>query len=241
MNKRSNMGQVERNKGNLGRESGVTSGIMACYLEEESARVTNHTFKVSIPSVMSSVEAGTEEVPATIDTTTCLNSRNMATPQVTTQNFIEGRNCTTYGHRIDGWIPEFTIERLTAEWGTVEKLESSSTKVTSDPGSCPGGGPHTHSVSMGTVLSGSRLDDIVFHKLVAYVSEGVDFQELHRKYIKKGHKMYGTFVEGSQTDFIIIAMDNVTPYLTEAEDNGTNDDNPDTSFDNGETNVPNGG
>ena len=254
-------------------EAGMSSGIVVCYLMEESKRITSPTFKVWVPSIMNGFEGSATESSVTASTSNILNTRNKFTSasSIQTQGYIIGRNVTAYGHRLDGWCPKFTIEQLTAEDGTFATMtsatltgaaqggmvssmgiESETTKVSlsCSEGSHPahsheiqisggGGGGAPGQVSMVNIEQ-TQLEQktIVFNKLVATTSEGFDFQELNHKYIKKGHKMYGSFVDGIQNEFIIIGIDQATPYLEQTEDAGIAD-NADSSFDGGATNVAN--
>ena len=254
-------------------EAGMSSGIVVCYLMEESKRITSPTFKVWVPSIMNGFEGSATESSVTASTSNILNTRNKFTSasSIQTQGYIIGRNVTAYGHRLDGWCPKFTIEQLTAEDGTFATMTSATLTGAAQNGAvsdlglsetvssedCKNGekthDPHTHKLSVsggggggapGSVamanIQQTQLEQktIVFNKLVATTSEGFDFQELNHKYIKKGHKMYGSFVDGVQNEFIIIGIDQATPYLEQTEDSGIAD-NADSSFDGGATNVAN--
>lgn len=250
-------------------EAGMSSGIVVCYLMEESKRITSPTFKVWVPSIMNGFEGSATESSVTASTSNILNTRNKFTSasSIQTQGYIIGRNVTAYGHRLDGWCPKFTIEQLTAEDGTFATQTSATLtgqsqsgspgslgmSATTQPANCGNADePHTHVITLSTGAGGgpapvsmaniqqTQLEQktIVFNKLVATTSEGFDFQELNHKYIKKGHKMYGSFVDGIQNEFIIIGIDQATPYLEQTEDSGIAD-NADSSFDGGATNVAN--
>lgn len=227
----------ERNEINLRELTGITSGIEVCYLVEDSKRITSETFKVHIPSLMNGIEnSGKEPEDVTVDSSKiCINSENPFNKTINSGFYIEALNFTPYGHRLDGWIPKFRIEKLTAETGTISKQSASSTKGVTEPA---GPGPHTHNIKQALTLNSNSLDSIVFNNLVAYNSFEVDFQELNNKFIKRGHMMIGTFINGIQNTFVILAMENAVPRLTETERKGNNADNPDTSID-GDTNPAN--
>ena len=227
----------ERNEINLREMTGITSGIEVCYLVEDSKRITSETFKVHIPSLMGGIDnTGKEPEDVDIDTNkVCLNGENPFNKKISSGFYIEALNFTPYGHRLDGWIPKFRIQQLTAESGTVEKQDASSIKGVTDPG---GPGPHTHDLSKPLTLNDNSLNNIVFNNLVATASTEVDFQELNNKFVKRGAMMIGTFINGLQNTFVILAIQNAVPRLTQTEPSGGNADNTDTSIDGG-NNPPN--
>lgn len=222
----------ERNEINLREMTGITSGIEVCYLVEDSKRITSETFKVHIPSLMGGIDnTGKEPEDVNIDTSkVCLNGENPFNKKINSGFYIEALNFTPYGHRLDGWIPKFRIQTLSAESGTVAKQDASSIKGVTDPG---GPGPHTHGLSQPLTLNDNSLKDIVFNNLVATASTEVDFQELNNKFVKRGAMMIGTFINGIQNTFVILAIQNAVPRLTQTEPSGGNADNPDTSIDGG--------
>jgi hypothetical protein len=62
-------------------------------------------------------------------------------------------------------------------------------------------------------------------------STEVDYQNINNKIIKKGHKMYGSFVNGDEPGtFIIIAIDHVVPRFNDTAV-GADEDRADTSLD----------
>ena len=227
----------ERNEINLREMTGITSGIEVCYLVEDSKRITSETFKVHIPSLMGGIDnTGKEPEDVDIDTNkVCLNGENPFNKKISSGFYIEALNFTPYGHRLDGWIPKFRIQQLTAESGTVEKQDASSIKGVTDPG---GPGPHTHDLSKPLTLNDNSLNNIVFNNLVATASTEVDFQELNNKFVKRGAMMIGAFINGLQNTFVILAIQNAVPRLTQTEPSGGNVDNADTSIDGG-NNPPN--
>lgn len=221
----------ERNEVNLREMTGITSGIEVCYLVEDSKRITSETFKVHIPSLMGGIDnTGKEPEDVNIDTSkVCLNAENPFNKKVNSGFYIEALNFTPYGHRLDGWIPKFRIQKLTAESGNISTQNASSISGVTDPG---GPGPHTHTLSQPLTLSDNSLSEIVFNNLVATSSTEVDFQELNKKFIKRGAMMIGTFINGLQNTFVILAIQNAVPRLTQTEPTGDGD-NPDTSIDGG--------
>lgn len=221
----------------LRQNAGISGNIIACYLAEDSARITSPEFKVYIPTIMESIDKNKTDYTESIDAKTNLNETGTTVNStVNCQGYLVAKSIHPYRIRHDGWIPKFAIENVTAENGTVEDQSANSTNGVTDPG---GPGPHTHSITKKLQLMTNKLTSIVFNKLIVTTSTGVDYQELNNKYIKRGHLMYGCFVEGLQNQFVIIAIDNVVPYKAQQQP-GENADNPDTSFDGGAQNVPNG-
>ena len=220
----------------LRQDAGISGNIVACYLAEDSARITSPTFKVYIPTIMESIDRNQTDYTESIDPKTNLNEAGTETATtVNCQGYLVAKSIHPYRIRHDGWIPKFNIETISAESGTISDQSANSTNGVTDPG---GPGPHSHSITKKLQLMSNKLKSIVFNKLVATTSTGVDYQELNNKYIKRGHLMYGCFVEGLQNQFVILAIDNVVPYKAQAEPGG-NADNPDTSFDGGAQNEPN--
>lgn len=220
----------------LRQQTGITGNIVACYLAEDSARITSPTFKVYIPTLMESIDQNSTEYEEQINEQSSLNEQSSPSgASVACQGYVVAKSIHPYRIRHDGWIPKFNIETLSAESGSVENISASKTSGMTDGG---GPGPHTHTISKALKLMKNSLSKIVFNKLIATTSTGVDFQELNNKYIKRGHLMYGCFVEGLQNQFVIIAIDNAVPYKAQTSPSG-NADNPDTSFDSGAQNESN--
>lgn len=219
----------------LRQDAGITGNIVACYLAEDSARITSPTFKVYIPTLMESIDRNQTDYNETTDPASNLNSgATQSVASVPCQGYIVAKSIHPYRIRHDGWIPKFDILQLTSTDGTVDDIQSSSTSGASD--AVPN--HPSHPITKALELIKNTLTKILFNNLVATTSTGVDYQELNNKYIKRGHLMYGCFVEGLQNQFVIIAIDNAVPYKAQAE-HGGNADNPDTSFDGGENNEPN--
>jgi len=223
-------------------QSGQTAGLRVCYLVDDNKRITSPYFNVYIPDLMADVEPDVKKAKSEkLDAKTSGNEDEQTFNKTETkvQGSILAKNVGVYPHRMDGWVPQFTIDKLWAATGTIATFQSSSTSVDSDESQCPKGEPHSHHVSQGTLLTGSDLTDITFFNLVGYGLHEMDFQELNRKYIKKRHKMYGSYVDGLSNEFVIQFIDEATPYFEENADNNSDDDHPDTSFDNGVTNPKN--
>jgi len=232
-------GKTEDNR----EESGQGGGLKVCYLVNASARITSEYFDVYIPTMMSGTEPAESDKPKEEKLDKKLNlseDANEFSDTVKTSGSIKARNCTNYFHRIDGWIPHFKIDHVHVTSGDMATLTTSTTSHATEQAQCKVGAPHSHGISAGQSSTGIQMTDMNYRQLDVWGSHQVDLQECNRKYIKKGQKMYGMFAEGLQSEFCIMAIDKATPYLTEAEDNNTDDDNPDTtSFDKGKTNFPN--
>lgn len=228
------------NQVDLRQTVGLNGGLELCfYVGKEKARITSETFPVWIPSLMGDIpmEPGKEPEEVSFDNSVLMNEEdNFCDTKVSIAYSIIAENFTPYGHRLDGWIPMFKIQTLTAETGTVAKQDASSTKGVTQPA---GPGPHSHDITQALTLNSNSLSNIVFNNLVATTSTEVDFQELNNKYIEYGQPMIGAFINGGQSRFVIIAIQNAVPRLNQTE-RGPNKDNPDTSID-GDQNPSNGG
>lgn len=209
--------------------------LVRCFLAEDSKRITASSFKVYIPTLMSSVENTGETKNEEISVDRLLNEEGeFSNINVNLPSFIEAKSNHVYFHRLDGWIPEYktqtsTYELIKSVSGTISKVEASSTK-----GSTDGVPQHpSHPITKKLELKGNRIKEIEWkdntsYNMVHTNSTEVDFQELNRYYIKRGHPMIGVFLEGEEFEFRILFIDGATPYLDETEDKGegVNGDNP---------------
>lgn len=219
----------------LRQKTNISGAIQACYLAEDSARITSPEFKVWIPSIMGEIDKTSTEITIANNKDRLLMDEVAEySDSVKCQGFITAKSIHPYRIRHDGWIPQFKIQQITSEDGSIDNIEAQSTKGTTD--GVPMHPPHpiTKMFKMFT----NKLTSIVFNKLIVSRSTEVDYQELNNKFIKRGHLMYGCFVAGLQNQFVIIAIDGVIPYKSQSEP-GDLSDNPDTSFDGGANNPPN--
>lgn len=222
---------------NLRGNTQLNGSIMACYLAEDSARITSSHFKVYIPSIMGEIAKDQEEIKERCNTKAMLNESNSADfeKEVNCQGYIVAKSIHPYRIRHDGWIPKFTIDTLSAENGSVENITASESEAEPKDGEIVFPlKPFTRLLKMFK----NSLKSIVFSKLIATNSKEIDYQELNNKFIKRGHLMYGCFVAGLQNQFVIIAIDDAIPYKDQKEPGGLMD-NPDTSFDGGVNNPGN--
>lgn len=207
----------------------VPHGLCVCYLAEDCKRITSSEFKVYVPSVMGGIAQNTDEVTAKMANTNMGEDNSAFPDEVACQGYIIGHSIHPYRHRHDGWIPMFKIEQLTAETGSIENNEAEASKGVTD--GVPQHPPHP--ISKAFKMMRAKLTSIIFNKLVATTSTEIDYQELNNKFIYRGHRMFGEFVNGLENYFVIVAIDGVVPYLTQTESSGANGDNPDTSLDGG--------
>lgn len=215
---------------------GMTTGMELCiYVGSQPSRITAHQFPVWIPSLMGDIPSdGAEASEESFDNKILLNEDNFCPTSIKKAYYIMAENYTCHTHRLDGWIPKFKIDQLTAQSGSYKEGNFDKTGSETEPG---GPGPHTHAIKKPMQVKNASMNEIVFNQLVATTSTEVDFQELNNKYISYGTKMIGCFVSGEQTKFVIIGIENAIPRLDQAE-RGENKDNQDTSID-GDTNPPN--
>lgn len=187
--------------------------LVRCYLAEDSKRITSSTFKVYIPSLMPSIENTGNDSESDVNVDRCLNQGNsFHNTKVNLPSYIVAKSSHNYMHRLDGWIPEFKTETETNE-----SIKSSSTDGTSDTVGAHPGKPITQPMT----LFKNTIKNTVHTN-----NTEVDFQELNRYFIKRGHPMIGTFLEGEEFEFRILFIDGATPYLDEVSDKGSNGDNP---------------
>lgn len=202
---------------------GVNGGIEVCYLAEDAKRITAPNFKVWVPSIMGGIDKQKTEYQEKIGAKQDVQDNAAPANPVQCQGYLLARSVTPYHHRLDGWIPFFQIERMTMETGSMENTQGQMTgkiePCSHNPGGHPLVGDHTY--------DNVKMQKIEYKDIRCWTSTGVDFQELHNTVIKRGHKMYGCFANGEQNQFIILAIDQVTPYLDMTE-NGNNQDNEDT-------------
>lgn len=213
----------------------VNGDIRVCYLAEDAAHITSPTFKVYIPDLMSNIDKNKTDYQVSSPNNILLNEEQVEFSEpINCQGYLVARSACPYGHRLDGWIPKFTVDKIEHPEGNSEEMSAQSTKGRTDgvPGH-PG-----HPISMKLKSFVVKIMNTVFKNSTFTASRGVDLQNIHNKVIKRGHKMYGAFVVGEQNQFVVFAIDNAVPYMpgTEVRPDA---DNPDTSFDNGEANVPN--
>lgn len=209
--------------------------LVRCYLAEDSKRVTSSKFKVYIPTLMSSIENTGDVKQEEITTERILNEEGEYNDiNISLPSYIEAKSNHGYMHRLDGWIPEFktqksTYEVINSQEGTIEKIEASSTKGSTDSIPQHPSMPITKKLE----LKVNKINNIEWRNnssdiMVHTNSTEVDFQELNRYFIKRGHPMIGVFLEGEEFEFRILFIDGVTPYLDEVNDkgDGINADNP---------------
>lgn len=209
--------------------------LVRCFLAEESKRITASTFKVFIPSLMSSIENKEEDFNENMDIGRILNEDDSYPKvEITIGSFLEAKSSHNYMHRLDGWIPEYktaksTYETFKSNNGSISQISASSTKgETDDIPQHP-----VMPISKPLKLNDNSLEDITFNTNVSEImvhtnSTEVDFQELNRYFIRRGHPMIGVFLEGEEFEFRILSIDGATPYLDEIKDKGqgVNNDNP---------------
>ncbi|MGL5316958.1 MAG: hypothetical protein ACRC92_27110 [Peptostreptococcaceae bacterium] len=223
------------------RSSMNISAIVKCYLAEDCKRITSSEFRVYIPSLMGSIPNDGEMSKIETDDSRCLNEEgSYKAVSMETNNYVIGKAITPYFHRLDGWIPEYKTERTTtenetSEDGSIGEIASASSDGVTERTD------HDHPIIKAFKMITNKIKSVVLNKkesntMVHFNSTEVDFQELHRMYIKRGHQMYGAFIDGDQFEFVILAIDGATPYLTETEERTDNKDNPTNLM-----HYPNGG
>ena len=218
------------------RKSMNLSGEMrVCYLAEDAAQITSPTFKVYIPDIMGSIDKNQTDYQVQSSSDILLNEeKNEFSEPVNCQGYLVARSACPYGYRLDGYIQKFNVDKIEHPEGTSDEIGGKSSKGKTD--GVPKHPPHP--ISQKFTIFKNKILNTIFKNSVFTGSHGVDFQNIHNKVIKRGHKMYGSFVVGEQNQFVIFAIDNAVPYLagTEIRDDV---DRPDSSFDSGSSNPAN--
>ena len=208
--------------------------IEVCYLVEESARITNNTFKVWVPSVMGSVDNSKKEFSTKIDTKQNIAKDAVKPNQLQERGYITALNETPYAYRYDGWIPHFKAAKIHIQKGEW----TSGTADLSGPTTPAGCGPHTHDTTGTHQANNVEFTDCTLEGIDIWSSTEIDFQNINNKIIKKGHRMYGCFVNGGEPgEFVIFAISNVTPRYDDTKTT-ENKDVADKTID-GKTNPTN--
>lgn len=202
--------------------------LEVCYLVEDAARITNQTFKVWVPSVMGGIDNSSLEVKNTkIDAKININSATVTPTQLQEKGYIEAYNVTPYAYRLDGYIPNHKTAKIHVARGTW----STGNVNLSGPTTAAGCGPHTHETTGTHQATSCEFSDMNLEGIEYWNSTEVDYQNINNKIIKKGHKMYGSFVNGDEPGtFIIIAIDHVVPRFNDTAV-GADEDRADTSLD----------
>lgn len=208
--------------------------IEVCYLVEESARITNNTFKVWVPSVMGGVDNSKQEFSSKIDTKQNIAEGAVKPSQLQEKGYIVALNESPYAYRYDGYIPHFKASKIhiaKGEWSTGNADLSGPTT----PAGC---GPHTHETTGTHQANNVEFTDATLVGIDIWNSTEVDLQNINNKIIRKGHRMYGSFVNGGEPgEFVVFAISNVTPKF-DATEISPNADRKDTTID-GKTNPAN--
>lgn len=209
--------------------SGMCNSIEKVYLVDEKKRITSPYFNVWIPSLMDGIEQGLEDNDNEMDLSEVLlnNETGLINTTVKTSGCIRAKSIHPYRFKHEGWIPEFKVETITYEetnhpTGTAENIAAASSEGVTEKTD------HDHPIKKAFKMLSSKLSGFIFKNststnMVVTNSTEVDYQELNRIYITKGHALYGSFVSGSDGEFVILAIDGVVPYYDEDEDNGSND------------------
>lgn len=215
----------------LNNDFGITYGLYECRLAEPAARITNSHFIVTIPSLMTNLQEKAETPDNPNDPTgkkkldiksdLCLNEGVTAIQKnklkkVEFETTVYAESIAAYPHRLDGFIKHFKLAKLHAVTGKIKNDEGNLSGPTT-PAGC---GPHTHETTGSHSRTQIEQNDLTWTQLDGYMMTQVDFENIHNKVIKKGHVMYGAFVNGQQNKFVIIAISNVIPRTKKATVNG---------------------
>ncbi|MGL5714900.1 MAG: hypothetical protein ACRCX2_17925 [Paraclostridium sp.] len=211
--------------------NGFCSSLEKVYLVDQRKRITSPYFNVWVPSLMNGINRGLEDMDEEISLDGILNdNKSGISNSVKLSQSIRAKSIHPYRFRHDGWIPEFktehtTYEEMTMESGTGDEMSASSSQGETELG---GGPPHTHTIIKPFKMLSNKFKKFFFKdntstRMVHTNSTEVDYQELNKVYINKGHVLYGCFVSGGDsTEFVILAIEDVIPYYDEDEDNNGN-------------------
>lgn len=213
----------------------LSGEMRVCYLAEDMAHITSPIFKVYIPDIMGGIDPSKTDYEVPSSDSMILNQEKVEYSNPTNcQGYLVARSACPYGHRLDGYIQKFNVDKIEHPNGTSDEIAGGSSQGQSD--AVP---QHpSHPITKALKLMSVKLLNTIFSNSVFTGSHGVDFQNIHNKVIKRGHKMYGSFIVGEQNQFVIFAIDNAVPYLAGTEVR-QDEDRADTSFDNGGSNPSN--
>ena len=198
----------------LHEDCGIKYGsLYICYLVDDCKRITSKHFTVHIPSIMNgNVDTGGK---IAVDKKKCLNDNKVINENVETIGSIIASNGTQYNARIDGWSPEFKIQKTT---GTSVVLGAGEITGIAGGTKVAGEHPHTHDLLTSQSESQMTASTIEFVNGVETVITEIDLMDINKKYIYKGHKMTGYFpIGGAMTDFVINHIYDVTCFFDETE------------------------
>ena len=222
--------------------SGMNGGLEVCYLVDESKRITCSSFNVFIPSLMANIPVGDGKPNEMINKANILNENSIVGGDsndysVNVCGSVLAKSIHPYRFKHEGWIPDYKVDNSTyttmdIDSGKIEEIGASSIGGVTEK---DGPGPHTHPLAaalklMSSIFKKLTSTSIRSTKEVHNINTEVDYQELNRQFIKKGHKMYGHFVRGSEFEFVIVAIDNVIPYYDSDTVDGVNDKQPTINF-----------
>ena len=200
---------------------GMNGNTELLVLVDKDKRITSSSFNVWIPSLMSGIPMGVESV-SKYNSGNCLNDINPFVGEVNLGGSLLAQSIHGYRFKHEGWIPEFKTKLLTSTDGTNASIEAASTDGVTD-GSADKKHP-PHPILAALSLFTNKVNDILFNNLVATNSTEVDYQELNKVYIKEGHRMFGSFVKGTNGELKVMHIENIIPYYDkENTDNGKND------------------
>lgn len=207
---------------NGSKEGTELSGLIKCFLAEDSARITNSFFYVYIPTLMGDISPSLNETEGVIDTSMVLSDIKVPETKLKTKGSIKAMSIHPYTAYQHGWIPTSKTEKIEATSITIAGAVIASGTMSGISTDCAySGNPHP-------ALSGAISGDLAGQATVINTMDNTNitefgYHELNRIYIKRGHTMYGMFVSGEQNEFKIMFIDNVTHYYNEAVDNNVND------------------
>lgn len=198
----------------LRQTSGIIPGaIYMCILEDELKRITSSSFTVSIPYLMA---GNTNDEKITIDRNLILNENKEIKTEIPTFNKMVAKSLLQYHARLDGWIPEFKIDSLSAEEAT---LGSATIGGPSGETELAGEGPHKHGIAKNIGTSSISAPTISYSNGVSTGNREVDYHDINKIYIKKGHKLLCTFpIGGGIQDIVIVGIYDVTVFYNETTD-----------------------
>lgn len=200
--------------------------IEVCYLVEPSARITNHTFKVWVPSVMGSVDSDITEQNTKINAKQNIGEGAVKPAHLQEKGYITAINESPYAYRYDGYIPHFKVAKMHIDSGSW----TSGNGTLSGPTTPAGCGPHTHETTGTHQINNAEFSDMTLNGVDLWLSTEVDLQNINNKVMKKGHRMYGAFVNGGEPgEFVVFAISNVTPRF-DATEESANADIPDKTI-----------
>lgn len=182
--------------------------ILKLILVDNNIRITSAQFKVYIPSIMPLVEKGAAKDTVTASDLSRLGCKsNMVTGKLNECNYIIAKSIHPYRYshgtgeteKLTIKVPDSKIEKISGS-----KFKNSSTSGETQPA---GEGPHTHGIKK--PLLANDYEEFRNDTKNQTIPLMYNFNAI---WINEGHVLYGFYVDGSDNEVVVTAIDGVVPY-----------------------------